>query len=304
MAMSRRPFEFRTALVLPALVATSLTGCLHVVDDRVAVSSTAAADYSREKFGGPVPKTETYVFMPGRFFSPLGVDHSIDGMSFRTIAESLAPELARKNYLPAKEVKGADLLLVVHWGATRPHVTTDEMRGVTMYSFDTTQEKAMEGLRGSLDPIGALQASIGSEADRQIEFDQAERLTDQLAADYVAADSARLLGYTRDLRRHGERLWSSTDEVTLRSDLATERYFIIVRAYDLRHVVGRKPRAVWTLHLNMRSPGHNFPEALTMMGDVAVSFFGRETQKVDTVIPKVREGTVTFGDIIIVGEPK
>ena len=40
--------------------------------------------------------------------------------SFSRIAEALAPELAQHQYFPAKDFRAADLLLVVHWGTTRP----------------------------------------------------------------------------------------------------------------------------------------------------------------------------------------
>jgi hypothetical protein len=101
-----------------------------------------------------------------------------------------------------------------------------------------------------------------------------------------------------------DRVFSSAEEITLRSDLNSERYFIILKAYDLKETLnpGQKRRAVWTTHLNMRSPGRNFPSALRLMGNVGTDFFGRATDMVATARPKLREGRVILGPLVIIEE--
>ena len=61
-------------------------------------------------------------------------------------------------------------------------------------------------------------------------------------------------------------------------------------------------RPVLTLHLNIRSPGQNFTTALAHMGNVAVDYFGRNTDSVETARPHERTGTVTLHDVKILGE--
>ena len=280
-------------------------GCSAIADRHVAITSTAGADYTARKFHDGKPQRESYVFMAGRFFDGQTVDHSLDRMTFRQLAASVAVDLAKDEYYPARDVKSADLLIVVHWGVTTPKLSMDEIRGRVSYSADTSDAKTLESLRAAPDDgVAQLFAAAGSESDRERENEISYRETDALDTDYFNASNAKLLGYGRHLRKLNQDVYSSPDEIALRSDLASERYFVILRAYDLRQITNGKPRPVWTLHMNMRSPGHNFNEAVSFMGTAAVNFFGRQTDKVETLQPKVRQGTVTIGDITIIGEAK
>jgi hypothetical protein len=74
-----------------------------------------------------------------------------------------------------------------------------------------------------------------------------------LAAEFDNEDNVNLLGYGSSLRRLVGRPIESTTEATLRSDLLSERYFDILRAYDLNTLKNRKPRLVWMVHLNIRT---------------------------------------------------
>jgi len=277
-------------------------------DEHVAVVASAATAYTQRKFDGPKVRTETYVFMEGSFIPGQTVDRSIERMPFRRIAEFLAPELARQQYLPAPEAKSADLLIVVHWGTTSPRTSAAEMQGTTTINLDHTQERALNDeinaqAAGGSDIMSAW-LSTGSEIDRQAGFEQAERYTDNLDSDYTTANSAKLLGYSKSLQQLEKNIFGSTEETTLRSDLSTERYFIILKAYDLKAplAAGQKRRAVWTAHLNMRSPGKNFPTALRKMGNVGAGYFGKSTDTVETRLPAVREGRVILGPLVIIEE--
>ena len=92
----------------------------------------------------------------------------------------------------------------------------------------------------------------------------------------------------------------------MRSDLSSERYFIIVKAYDLRATPppGRRSRAIWSLYANCSSPGNNFTDALNLMGAAAANFFGRTTDGMITTRPDEREGKVNLAPLIILGEAK
>lgn len=299
-------------LRLPGYVC-ALLGCLSpaAADQHVAVISTASPEYTQRKFAGGQPRTETYVFLEGRFFDGATVDRSLERMTFRQLAGFLAPELAKQNYLPARAIAQADLLLVVHWGATIPRVTTNQMRSIETISVDNALEKQLETeikatLIAETPALEALLTTTGNEADRQIGHEQFERLADNLDLASGLASNAQLLGYALELNRLGKRPFFSAEEGTLLSDLGNERYFVIVKAFDLRAGVapGRKNRAVWTLHVNIRSPGQNFTTALNLMGPAAANFFGRTTDGVMTVRPKERQGQVTLGELVILGEVK
>lgn len=277
-------------------------------DEHVAVSASADAAYTQRKFEGAKVRAESYVFMEGTFVPGQTVDRSIERMPFRRVAEFLAPELARQQFFPAPDAQGADLLIVVHWGTTTPRTSAAEMQGQVTLSLDATQERALQSeingqAAGSSDAMAAW-LGAGSEIDRQTGFAETERFTDTLDRDYANANNARLLGYTKSLKQYEQRVFGSAEETTLRFDLSTERYFIILKAYDLKAplAAGQKRQAVWTAHLNMRSPGSNFGTALRRMGQVGADFFGRTTTTVETQRPKVKEGRVILGPLIIIEE--
>lgn len=283
-------------------------------DKHVAVIGTAEPEYTRQKYEGDAPRTETYVVMQGKYFDGITADRSIEKMTFRRIIDSLAHELARQRYLPAQGPLDADLLLIVHWGTTVPRFSSDEMRGILTIDPANKAESDMEAITaeslqaGTSPGLGPLLTtdylSFGGETGRQNRLAELDRATDLLDLDLQAGSNARLLGYTNELRRMRNSIFSTETEATLRADLNSERYFIIIKAYDMHEKIepGRRPKAVWTLHLNTRSPGQNFFTALDKMGDVAVDFFGRSTDGVQTARPTLRTGTVKLGPLVIIGE--
>ena len=286
-------------------------GCATLVDGNVTVTSSATPDYTRAKFGQDQPRRETYVFMAGRYFEGATLDHSLDRLTFRKLAESMAQELALKQYFPAKDLNSADLLVVIYWGATKPHISVDELHAqsapqlnsnLPTHTYDSSAGIETPLVVGSDQTIANFYANVTSENDMRVGFDQTDRTTDSFGADFDNANNIALLGYGRHLRALAKQPSQGTTEATLRSDLTSERYFVILQAYDLHGLKNRKPRPVWTLHLNMRSPGHNFAEAVNLMGNVAVNYFGRESDGVVNVPPKLREGKVELGEIKILGE--
>jgi hypothetical protein len=204
-------------------------------------------------------------------------------MPFRRIAEIIGPELARQQYWPAKSAKDADLLLVVHWGTTTRPVSMLEMRDET-----------------SPFPYDKIQAAVQDKATI-IRFAALEQDTDNMSNAAANARTLQLLGYSRFL----DRPTLDADKALFYSDVSQERYFIILKAYDLHAATpAARSRAVWTLHLNISSPGNNFQTAVDRMSVAAVDFFGRSTDKVETVRPPLRDGKVEIGPVVSHGEVK
>jgi hypothetical protein len=281
-----------------------LTG--EVVADRgVAVVSWADPAYTQRKFGESPPRTESFVVMQGRRFESPTRDDSLTKLDFRKIAEALAIELARENYVPAKDVASSDLLLLVHWGTTSPRVSTDSLQGVTTFGVPDDRPPfngEVPEPRNEGDTASQFFVNEG-ERYREYAFQEAERATDRLEDDFRNASNANLLGYTEQLRRLARKPGGSTIEHTLRSDLQSERYFIIVKAYDLKapRAQGARRKPVWTLHMNMRSPGQNFKMAISRMSTVAVNFAGKSNPDMVTATPGQRTGVVTIGPLKVIG---
>lgn len=301
--MERRLLPHRRGSLYGALLLLNVACCF--ADNHVTVNAWANSEYVKSREVDGKTRQETYAFAAGRFFRGNTVDHSIDGLSFRKVAEFLAPELARRNYLPTQDVARADLLLIVHWGTTMPRVTLDQMQGTTNFSIDHSDARALQQEFNATMGITGLVSDV-NDADLKTSFEQAERLTDDLDRDFNNASNAQLLGYTQELRRFDNSTMPTVEEATLRANLEEERYFIIIKAYDFhgKSSPGQKQRPLWTLYLNMRSPGQNFKTAMTRMSAVGGNYFGRKIDGLKVGRPGEREGTVRLAPLIIIGEVK
>lgn len=291
-------------------------------DNRVAVVGVAEDAYTKIKYAdGAEPKSETYVVMRGRYFEGATVDHSIERMTFRQLLGYLTPKLAKQQYWPAKSVETADLLLVVHWGATNPRVGTLEMIGRTSLTTDTSNTAAgivksdlasqarASGAGDAYVPdafsMAALMNPYTNETNQQLWMDDLDHSLEQVLTEQSAGNLAGLLGYSDALRSLRRGLASSEDETTLRYDMTKERYFIILRAYDMRPKTKQNPpKPVWTLHLNVSSPGNNFRTAMEHMSTATINFVGRTTDRVATVKAKHLEAKVELGEPIILEQTK
>ncbi len=298
----------RSSLLLLGLAALGPLAIPGAADPRVIVSAIANPAYTAHKFGEGRTRAETYVVMQGHYFAGGIADPSIEHMPFRKLAEVFAPELAKRQYWPAKDTKDADLLIVVHWGTTTPKISTMEMMARTNPLPDVTgarenKQMRMDAANAGGDFVSAMTAGLNNEDTRLFDMNELERLGDQVSNDLTSARAVQLLGYTKELRRYERLMVSPAEEYSLRLDLTQMRYFIIVRAYDLHALTAAdRARPVWTLHLNMSSPGNDFGTAVDRMSVAAVNFVGRSTENVQAVLPNVPEGKVTIGPLVILGE--
>jgi hypothetical protein len=297
-------------------VALLLAAATARADKHVVVIARAAPDYVQARTGADGrPRPESYVFMEGKHYPGQTVDRTMERTTFREIVGTLAPELARRQYFPGRTPAESDLLLIVHWGTTRPKIGIREMTAqpTTEVDRDRLMVETMKefGMQVEVESnFSGLPDSLtlpdGHEFSQEQEFDRLDQLTDELGQQMRRGDNVTLLGYADDLHRLGKRAWTGELERSLRHDLNTERYFVIVRAYDLKGRVPSVPknRPVWTMHLNISSPGNNFHTAMARMSVAAARFAGDNTGEPETVRITGREttGTVTLGPLIILGE--
>jgi hypothetical protein len=283
-------------------------------DPNVVVTALANPDYTQRKFHEGATRRETYVVMQGKYYEGATIDKSIERMPFPKIIEYFVPELARREYWPAKALAEADLVLVVHWGTTIPHVSSRELSAKSTQSvtIDPVETAAKWGglpppapaesesiSENFVNQIYDLETDLMRERAQQIE----ESISESIALDHKGTSLAQILGYSRHLRKNAYSPTGTEEERMLRHDLSQERYFIILKAYDLKKKAGKGlRRPEWTMHMNMASPGNNFRIALDQMSTAAVNFFGRTTEDVATVRPGERQGKVTVGTPIIVQE--
>ena len=275
-------------------------------DKHVAAVGKATPSYLERRMVNGELRRETYVFMAGDRFDGAIRDGSFERTSFREIAEYLAPKLTQQNYWPTANIKEADLLIAVHWGVTQPQTSLNDMTGRTTLGPDlTSKSELFTDSQALADVQGALGGELGNLNALEQRMYQLDDIVDNDQQSFIGAGTARLLGYTETLNKLGREPNFTTKQYTLEHDLHTERYFIIVRAYDL-HAEPREARSrpVWTLHLNISSPGNNFKTAMASMSEAGAALFGHNTDGVTTVIPHVPKGHVEMHDLIIVGEAR
>ncbi len=293
----------RSKLLLLAALAASQSGLFAEHADYVTVNATAAPSYVRPKLASGAPKPETYVFYEGKFFSGATRDPSMAHATFEEIIKNLAPGLAHQNYLPTKDVKNANLLIVVNWGMT----TTEPGAGKS----DTEKQFELQDL---YDSVNNFNAGAGDVSD--ITANMMVARTNQLSSQAYTGINARLLGYEATLKKEDKMSWVSlsgagAEQEAHLADLLEERYFVILLAYDYQKLLkGNQPdkplatkpgepqkRPIWVVRVNIAANGNNFPLALPAMTRVASDYFGKQvdglkTEQTDTG----RRGTVEIGD--------
>jgi len=244
----------------------------------VIVSATAVDDYTQKKFGPGAPKPETYLFFQGKFYGGVIRDRDLEHAQFSQIVQTLGKGLVQQNYLPSKDPKNADLLIVVHWGTTE----------VYQDDWATTMALPNNNSDGWTTSMRLLQKK--QKEDQQINFEM----------------NAHLLGYGQQLSQRQAQASAnhvSTDEMNLLQNLGDERYFVILMAYDYRTMKkGIRPKLLWSTRFSMQGPGNKFTTALPIMSRVAADYFGHATGVKSVTISRMPEGKVEVGMPSVVGD--
>lgn len=259
-------------------------------NDAIVISSTAGPDYQRPLDAKGKPAPETYVFMEGVHLEGGTRDKSEERMTYEEITRTLAVNLARQNYFPTKDVAAANLLIRVYWGTTL--IYEDPQRDQNIAALNTAMANAQSQMEsGGLVDATELKQAVNDNA---------------LAASGVEGAierNARLLGYKRSLLKEEKNLVASIAEQTMRMELAEERYFVVLMAYDFQFMrKEKKPKLLWITRLSIRSPGNNFTEALPALAIAGSDVFGQNLTDMKRI--KLRDlpgGEVIMGDLKVIG---
>ncbi|MDQ5979227.1 MAG: hypothetical protein QG602_2201 [Verrucomicrobiota bacterium] len=286
------PVPFRRAPWIAVLLGLLLPAAALLAgkNDAIVISSTAAPDCQRplDPNGKPVP--ETYLFMEGVHLEGGTRDKSEERMTYDEITRTLAVSLAKQSYFPTRDVAAASLLIRVYWGTTL--IYEDPQRDQNIAALNTAMANAQaQAESGGLVDATELKQAINDNA---------------LAANGVEGAierNARLLGYKRSLLKEEKNLVASIAEQNMRMELAEERYFVVLMAYDFQFMrKEKKPKLVWITRLSIRSPGNNFTEALPALAIAGSDVFGQNLSDMKRI--KVRDlpgGEVILGDLKVIG---
>lgn len=274
-----------TFVLAICLLVAGATPLRVVAGEFVVVSATAAPDYHRPE---PGKRTETYIFSAGKHFAGSTRDVGEENLPFMSMATMLATGLAKQSYFPAKDPALADLLIVVHWGATQV--------------FDDPEKQFTQERLNAAGAAYAAATADGGFAD-PTELNQARQARGAAvsAQEWSIAQNADLLGFTAALAKEQANMVATMDEITMRSELAEERYFVVMMAYDYQVLKKeKKHKLLWVSRMSVRSPGNTFATILPAMVRVAAPSFGLQKDGLTRVQTKVREGNVDVGDLKVV----
>ena len=258
----------------------------------VTVSSTAAKDYVRPLVGkNGEPRPESYVVAQGVFFGGSTRDAGLEKTPFKEVVATVGRSLAQQNYFPAKDPNLAELLIVVYWGTT------------TVWEDPNKQQNA-EALNAAVSSYNADVAAGGPTDLGPLNQALAEHDNDMVSQNSIIAYNARLLGYATALRQRLNDQSVSTEERTLREDLAEERYFVVLLAYDYPALTKEHIRRLrWTTRMSVSATGYNFQTSLPMMNRMAANYFGKQIDDLPRMQVIPREGKVEIGEPKVVDDP-
>lgn len=242
--------------------------------DAVIVSATASDEYTQRKFGGAVPKPESYLFFQGKFYGGAFHDSNLEKAEFNDIVRTLGKDLVNQNYFPSRDPQDADLLIVVHWGTTE------------IYQTDFANNA---GLPNDVEASAADNGLIVMEQE------------DQLISFMI---NAHLLGFRQELSKASPPLGAdaTVEEYKLFQSINQERYFVILMAYDYRNMrKGVRPTLLWSTRFSITGMGNNFTGSLPAMSLAAADHYGRSDGLKSVSIRRFPGGKVTLGPMEIRG---
>lgn len=272
-----------------------------------AVYSKVSNGYHREKQADGSFKREYYALTNGTYMPGLARDHSIDAVRFPQVAKLVAQFLALKNYYLAQDSKSAEILLEISWGTTVP--LSDSIYHTQMDSFFSsanTLAAANAAAQGTPTSIDGIQSPAKSVADAARDDFEGQLFQLQMFEDMrrkANEHNAQLLGYVdeinyRDTPARFAGAGTAFDD--LRSDLESERYFVIIAAYDFHAAKEEgKHKLLWVTRVNIQAQGNKFNETLAAMMARASRYFGQDSGRL--VRQYQPEARVNLRDLEILG---
>ena len=272
------------SILLGFALVSVLSSSLFAVN-RVSVRAEAWDEFTKERARDPDKKIMTYRFMKGNYHPGSVADPSMEDLKFEDIVKDVALNLGKNNFIPDPDPENTDLIIVVHWGRTRPaEDSLQELHGYT-----------------SLEDMG------GTTPDRSVLFDNPSNISSELEFNYNASLSiaesnagnayykSQLLGMEEAFDLIGSRY----EEERLKRMIDEERYFIILMAYDYKKLKEGETVMLWRTRYSMRALGQSFTAAIGQMNDVASDYFG---QNMKGLITKRfnEEADVKIGDVEVI----
>jgi hypothetical protein len=244
----------------------------------IVVRSMASRSYVAPTSANPAAKPATYLFYQGHFYRGATNDPSLQSTTFDQVAHVLAPDLARQGYFPTKDLRQADLLIVVDWGATigqdNPNLLQEQQN-----LNDSIAQAFRTSINSSVGQTSLREAGI----DNILANDQVFYAED-ISADMSMQGTARLLGLKGQFEHALKASVTASNgksyaEAAIDDELKQDRYFLVVKAYDYQAIrkTGKAGRPLWSTRINLPAEVMAYAQALPAMSHAAAASFGTST---------------------------
>jgi hypothetical protein len=253
-------------------------------------------------------KPETYVVGNGGYAGGTQPIEAGDDVSFPAIVRLTAAHLASKNYLPAKDGKTADLMLVISWGKTIPFNDAPERASTDAVFASMNNLRAANSHVKEVEGQGQLQRTADGiqSVSRSLRDANADALEGMLYEIQMLDNfrtkanerNARLLGYAKEIMdgdNPSRFAGNGTNYDDLISDVENERYYVIITAYDYKVATQlRKSRVLWTTRISVQARGNRFRDSLATMLANAAGRFGENSGR---LIRQYHQERINLGEL-------
>jgi len=165
------------------------------------------------------------------------------------------------------------------------------MQDYSLQSFETLQQQMHEGIGRSpgIDVHAEEKARARNQVTEALDEAAQEEIVQGMYEIRFAQDArieadrqnANLLGYTSELmRRDNPSLYggAGTAYSDLMEDIESERYYVVVTAYDFQEALQHKnKKGLWRTVASIDARGNRFDERLLAMVERASRYFGRDS---------------------------
>ncbi len=284
----------------------ALLGAVSLQGEEVeAIASKVAKDYVRKKLPDGTFQPETYIFGKGDDWRGARVDSTIDKMDFMDVARILAVPLAKKQYLPTRDPKTTDELIMMYWGTTRaPENATESNNHMLSQQANQKSARALLMLRDAHNRSEQMIAkqALAAADDELLMANEGIQEENQRRED-TDLRTATLLGY--------DSWWTQVNgamggtalgyrKADMQMELEEDRYFVVLTAFDYQKLVKeKKQRFLWEVRFSIREHGTAFDDRIKGMAELASNYFGRDSGGLhhDTI----PVGTVEIGPVESLG---
>ena len=262
----------------------SCSNCfLQAKANRIAVKAQASEIYLIDRAQDASKKIQTYHLLKGKYFGGNVADRNMESVTFMEMAQEIANNLRRQNFISASDVDEGDLLIMIHYGSTNVRDDLHDILGSNSTYFPEFNEQWSGPLyRYELSQnLGPQFRSAG--AFSRLRLQERYFISSLLGMEEVF--SWKIDSYKAHI---------------LKGLINERRYFFVLTAFDFPLLRTGEKKVVWSTRYSVRSIGQPFDQAVKELNAVAGHFFGKNLKGLNHK-RATDKSLVQLGEIEVIG---